>query len=334
MKYRRLGACGLKVSELCLGTMTFGHTTDETESEAIVNGAIDAGVTFFDTANTYADGASECILGKALAGRRKDVVLATKFFNPFGPGPNDSGVSRHAIYRAVTDSLKRLGTDYIDLYYVHHVDTQVKPEETLRALDDLVRGGLVRYVACSNYPAWRLCDSLWTSASGNLERYVAYQGQYNLVVRDLEEEVVPLCLEKGVGLVAWGPLAGGFLTGKYQPGDRTRPGTRSEAGWVWQSNSFAANADDILRTLLEVAAEESRSATQVALRFILGRPGVASVVAGARTHEQFSDSLHASGWELSRDSYTRLEEVSRPTLRYPASFEANTHERRDNAVRT
>lgn len=314
--------------------MTFGHTTDETESEAIVHGAIDAGVTFFDTANTYADGESERILGKALAGRRQDVVLATKFFNPFGPGPNDSGVSRHAVYRAVTDSLKRLGTDYIDVYYVHHVDTQVEPEETLRALDDLVRGGLVRYIACSNYPAWRLCDSLWTSASGNLERFVAYQGQYNLVVRDLEEEVIPLCLEKGVGLVAWGPLAGGFLTGKYQPGDRTRPGTRSEAGWVWQSKSFASNADDILRTLLEVAADEGRSATQVALRFVLGRPGVASVIAGARTREQFSDSLKVSGWELNRDSYTRLEEVSRLTLRYPASFEANMHERRDNAVRT
>ncbi|MFW6252726.1 MAG: aldo/keto reductase [bacterium] len=334
MEYRRLGSCGLKVSELCLGTMTFGYSTDERESGRIVQSALDAGVTFFDTANTYAAGASERILGTVLGEKRKDVVVATKFFNPFGPGPNDSGVSRHAIYTAVTDSLSRLGTDYIDLYYVHHVDTQVEPEETLRALDDLVRTGKVRYIACSNYPAWRVCDSLWTSTAGGLERFVAYQGQYNLVVRDLEEEVLPLCLAKKLGLVAWGPIAGGFLTGKYQPGERVKQGTRSEERWVWMNQSFASNADEILRVLIDTAGELGRSPTQVALRFLLRQPGISSVIAGARTSDQFTDSLGALDWELEDEAYDRLERVSRPTPRYPRSFEERMHERRDKAVQT
>ena len=334
MNYRRIGESGLKVSEVCLGTMTFGHTTDEAESKRIIRAALEAGVTFFDTANTYAGGESERILGNALGNRRKDVTIATKFFNPFGPGPNDSGVSRHAVYRAVTDSLKRLGTDYIDVYYVHHVDTQVRAEETLRALDDLIRHGLVRYIACSNYPAWRLCDSLWTSTSGNLERFIAYQGQYNLVVRDIEEEIVPLCVEKGVGVVAWGPLAGGFLTGKYAPGERSRPGTRSSEQWVWMSQTFSPQADDILAVLREIAADEGVTPSQAALSFLIRQPGLTSVVVGARTQEQFQESIGVTAIDISDNAHEKLEVISRLQPRYPRSFEENTHIRRNNAVQS
>ncbi len=218
MNYRRMGRTGLKVSEICLGTMTFGHGTEEDEAKRIVDLATDAGVNFFDTANAYSAGVSETMLGKALAGRRREAVIATKFFNPMGPGPNDSGMSRVYIMNAVEDSLARLQTDYIDIYYIHHVDTETPLEEMLRALDDLVRQGKVRYIACSNYEAWRLLEAIWISDSKDLHRFACYQPQYSLVVRDIEEEIVPVCQLKGVGIVPWGPMAGGFLTGKYRPG--------------------------------------------------------------------------------------------------------------------
>src|SRR5215470_12063484 len=202
MDYRRMGRSGLKVSEICLGTMTFGHGTDEAEAARLVGTALDAGVMFFDTANGYNGGASEISLGRALGSRRREAVIATKVFNPMGPGPNDSGMSRAHILQAVEDSLKRLGTDYIDLYYIHHVDVETPLEEMLRAFDDLVRAGKVRYTGCSNYEAWRLMEALWLSDSHNLARFDAYQPQYSLVVRDIEEELVPACALKGLGVVA------------------------------------------------------------------------------------------------------------------------------------
>ena len=195
MQYRNLGRSGLKVSEICLGTMTFGHSTDEAEAAAIMDAAFDAGVNFFDTANTYAKGRSEEILGELLKGRRHEAVIATKCFNPTGDGPNDSGSSRQHIMRAVEDSLRRLQTDYIDVYYLHHTDVETPLDETLRALDDLVRDGKVRYIACSNYEAWRLLESIWISDTKGLERFTAYQPQYNLVVRDIEAEIVPVCAQ-------------------------------------------------------------------------------------------------------------------------------------------
>ena len=232
MEYRRLGRSGLKVSALCLGTMTFGHGTEEAEAERIVRTALDAGVMFFDRANGYADGDSETMLGRALRGRRREAVIATKVFNPMGPGPNDSGMSRVHILRAVEDSLRRLGTDHIDLYYIHHVDVQAPFEEMLRAFDDLVRQGKVRYTACSNYEAWRLMEALWISDSKGLARFEAYQPQYSLVVRDIEEELVPACALKGLGMVVWAPLAGGFCSGKYKPGERSLAGSRSAENWA------------------------------------------------------------------------------------------------------
>lgn len=333
MRYRRLGNSGLKVSEICLGTMTFGHTADEREAKRIVDLALDRGVNFFDTANTYSGGRSEELLGAALSGRRRGAVIATKFFNPVGDDPNDSGGSRYYIMNAVEESLRRLGTDHIDIYYMHHLDIETPIEETLRALDDLVRHGKVRYIACSNFPAWRLADGWWTSVHHDLERFVCYQAEYSLVVRDIEEELVPLCRDKGIGVVGWGPLAGGFLTGKYEPGERRLEGTRSAEGWVWQEGHFAANADDSLSELLSVSAELDCPPTQVALRWIADRPGVTSALVGARNTGQFENSLGAVDLELPDDTAARLERVSRPPERYPWSLEKHMPDRRASAVR-
>ncbi len=332
MEYRRMGRTGLKVSEICLGTMTFGHGTGEAESGRIVDAAIDAGVNFFDTANSYGEGESEVLLGRALEGRRDDAVVATKFFNPMGTGPNDSGMSRLHVMQAVEASLRRLRMDHVDLYYIHHVDTQTPLEEMLRALDDLVRQGKVRYTACSNYQAWRLCEALWVSDANDWARFECFQPQYSLVVRDIEQELIPLCLHKGLGVVVWSPLGGGFLTGKYRPGERTVRGTRSEEGWAYPESYFAANADESLQCLLEVAAEAGRSPSQVALRWVLEQPAVTSVIAGARTLGQFADNVQAAGWTLDPGARGRLDEVSRLPDRYPESMEKNMHERRDSAV--
>lgn len=332
MNYRRLGRTGLKVSEICLGTMTFGHSTDEKEATRIVDLAFDAGINFFDTANSYADSRSETILGKALKGRRRNAVVATKFFNPMGPDVNDSGMSRFHIMHAVEDSLRRLQMDYIDLYYIHHVDTQTPLDETLRALDDLVRDGKVRYTACSNYEAWRLMEAMWLSDHNGWERFAAYQPQYSLVVRDIEEEVIPVCQLKGIGVVVWSPLGGGFLTGKYQPGQRTVEGTRSEEGWAYPQRYFAQNADESLAALLDVAKELDRSPAQVATRWVLDQPAITSAIVGARTLEQARDNFSAGGWTLPADALQRLNDVSELPQRYPKAMEFNMHERRNSAV--
>lgn len=334
MEYRRMGRTGLKVSELCLGTMTFGHSADEEESRKIVDLALDKGVNFLDTANTYADTRSEQYLGRILQDRRKDVVLATKFFNPTGPGPNESGMSRVNIMNAVEDSLRRLQTDWIDVYYIHHVDTQTPLEEMLRAMDDLVRQGKVRYTACSNYEAWRLATALGISDANGWARFDCYQPQYSLVVRDIEQELIPLCEYAGLGVVVWAPMAGGFLTGKYKPGERTAAGTRSEEGWAYPQPYFAANADDTLKTLLAVAGRIEQTPAQVAVRWVMEQPGITSAIVGARTADQLSDTLQAAEFELPELERARLSEVSYLPPRYPTAMEANMHERRDGAVGT
>jgi len=332
MEYRRLGQCGLKVSELCLGTMAFGSKADKTESLRLVDLALEGGINFFDTADGYGMGASEEILGKALKGRRQQAVVATKFFNPMGPGPNDSGMSRVHIMNAMEDSLRRLQMDYVDIYYIHHVDIQTPIEEMLRALDDLVHMGKVRYIACSNYEAWRLMEALWISKAHNLAKFVCYQPQYSLVVRDIEQELVPLCLYKGLGIVPWAPLASGFLAGKYLPGQREVAGTRSAEGWAWHGRFFASNADETLASLLEIALELGKTPSQVALRWVLEQPGVSSVIAGVRNTQQLRDNLGAAGWHLEGDPLERLNKVSWLPPRYPESFEYNVHERREKAI--
>jgi len=333
MEYRTLGRCGLKVSELGLGTMTFGHGTDQAEARRMVDLALDAGVNFFDTANTYGGSQSEVFLGQALQGRRREAVVATKFFNPTGPGPNDSGMSRRHIMHAIEDSLERLQMDYVDVYYIHHVDVQTPLEEMLRALDDLVHQGKVRYIGCSNYEAWRLSEALWISETRNLARFVCYQPQYSLVVRDIEYELLPLCQFKGLGVVAWSPLAGGFLSGKYQPGQRVLPGTRSAEGWVYPQRYFAANADETLQTLLEVAQRLGHSPAQVALRWVLEQPAITAAIVGARHVAQLQDNLQAAQWCLPDEARQRLSDVSRPPDRYPQVLERTMHERRNQAIR-
>ncbi len=333
MEYRRVGRSGLKVSEICLGTMTFGNGTDPAEAERILSLSLDAGVNFIDTANSYSDGASETMLGELLGARRHDLVLATKVFNPTGTGPNDSGMSRRHIMQAIEASLRRLRTDYIDLYYIHHVDVQTPLDEMLRAFDDLITAGKIRYAACSNYEAWRLMESLWISDTQHLSRFVCYQPQYSLVVRDIEEEIVPVCELKGLGVVVWSPLGGGFLTGKYQPGETSRAGARSAEGWGFPIRFFAANRDDILATLLQVAEQVGRSPAQVAMRWVLDQPFITSAIVGARTATQLRDTLRAGGWRLPADALARLDAVSAPPRRYPRSMEDTIHDRRDSAVR-
>ncbi len=334
MEFRRLGHSGLKVSEICLGTMTFGHGTNAAEAERLVSTALDAGVMFFDTADGYSDGESEAMLGRALGARRREAVIATKVFNPMGPGPNDSGMSRLHIMHAVENSLRRLGTDYVDLYYIHHVDAQAPLEEMLRAFDDLKRQGKICYTACSNYEAWRLMEALWISDSKGLARFEAYQPQYSLVVRDIEEELVSACALKGLGMVVWAPLAGGYLSGKYQPGQRSLEGSRSAENWAFPTRFFHQNHEAILAELLTVAHDLGRSPAQVAIRWVLEQPQVASAIVGARTTEQFADSLAAAGWRMPDQARKRLDEISAPPRRYPRGMEDAMIARRDQAVRT
>ena len=332
MKYRRMGRTGLKVSELSLGTMTFGTYTDFDEAERMLDLSFDAGINFIDTADTYGGGQSEEMLGKLLGARREEVILATKFFNPMGTGINDSGMSRVRIFKAIEASLKRLRTDYIDLYYIHHVDTQTPLEEMLEALNDLVRSGKVRYIACSNYEAWRLMESLWVSDSRGWARFECYQPQYNLLTRDIEEELVPLCRYKGLGLVSWSPLANGILTGKYRGEDGAIQGTRSADKWVFNPQFFALNADEILDVVLEIANELSCSPAEVATRWILDQTVVTSVIVGARNIEQLRNNLGSCQIQLTPEQIERLESVSRLPMRYPKSMEFNMRERRDKAV--
>ncbi|HEX5326363.1 MAG TPA: aldo/keto reductase [Acetobacteraceae bacterium] len=333
MDYRRVGRSGLKVSEICLGTMTFGNGADKTEADRMLSLAFEAGVNFIDTADSYNDGIAETMLGELLGRRRHDAVIATKVFNPMGSGPNDSGMSRLHIMRAVEASLRRLHTDYIDVYYIHHVDVQTPLQEMLRALDDLITAGKIRYAACSNYEAWRLMEAIWIGDTRNLARFTCYQPQYSLLVRDIEEEIVPVCELKGLGVVVWSPLGGGFLSGKYQPGETTRAGARSAEGWGFPIRFFAANRDEILTTLLEVAGELGRSPAQVALRWVQDQRFITSAIAGARTADQLRDNLQAGGWRLPAEALARLDKVSAPPGRYPRAMEESMRQRRDGAVR-
>jgi aryl-alcohol dehydrogenase-like predicted oxidoreductase len=324
MEYRQLGSSGLKVSSLSLGTMTFGRESDEASAREILAVALDAGVNFVDTANTYANGASETLLGKLLHGKRENLVLATKFGNPTGQGPNERGASRLHVMNAVNESLRRLQTDYIDLYYVHHIDPVTPAEETLAALDALVTQGKVRYIACSNYEAWRLVDSLWTSRTRGFERFIAHQAQYNLLVRDIEDELVPAALGHDVGLVIWGPLAGGLLTGKYGAEPSTLPNTRSDGKGQGFSNRLpylVRNASEVVEKLLARSAEIDRLPGAVAIQWLLSKPAVSSVVIGARSAEQASQNIQEAVAPVPQSILAELDTLSSPPMRYPKDFE-------------
>ena len=335
MEHRRLGASGLEVSTLCLGAMTFGEADEksfmhgvgspEETAFAVLDAAVEAGIDFVDTADVYGqDGLSERVLGRWMAARksRERIVLATKFRFRMGPGANAGGAARIHVVRACEASLRRLGTDRIDLYQIHMQDVDVPEEETLRALDDLVRAGKVLYLGCSNYAAYRLVGSLWASDKRGLCRFVGLQAQYSLLSRELDREHVPLCQAHGLGILPWSPLAGGLLSGKYRAGAAPPEGTRMTSARFKQNLERLADprAQRTLAALEKVASETSASMSQVALAWLLGRPAVTSVIFGARTVEQLKDNLGAAELKLSIEHRRALDEASALELGYPYDF--------------
>jgi len=332
MDYRQLGHSGLRVSALTLGTMTFGGrdkfanvgTTDVDGATRQVDMCLDAGVNLIDTADVYSDGLSEEIVGQTLKGRRDRVLLATKARMPMGDGPNDAGLSRHHLIRACEASLRRLDTDHIDLYQVHEWDGVTPLEETLSALDHLVSSGKVRYVGCSNYAGWHVMKALGISEQRGLQRFVSQQIYYSLQARDAEYELVPVALDQGVGILVWSPLAGGLLSGKYRRGEQGPEGSRQLTDWNEPPVRDEDTLYDIVDALVEIAEGHDASPAQVALAWTLGRPGVASVVIGARTDEQLADNLGAAGLVLGEEERSRLDELSAPPLLYPYWHQAKT----------
>jgi aryl-alcohol dehydrogenase-like predicted oxidoreductase len=325
MDYRILGRSGLKVSTLTLGTMTFGGkgffakagNTDLAGARRQIDLCIDAGINLFDTADVYSAGLSEEILGQALAGRRAQVLIATKARFPMGQGPNDRGASRYHLIRACEASLTRLKTDYIDLYQLHEWDGLTPLDETLAALDQLVRSGKVRYVGVSNFSGWHLVKTLWHAERHGLVRPISQQIHYTLQAREAEYELLPIAVDQGVGVLVWSPLAGGLLSGKYRRGKPEPQGTRQAAQWNEPPVRSVDALHDIVEVLLAVAEAHAVSAAQVALAWLLTRPGIVSVIIGARSDEQLADNLRAAELTLTGDEIARLEAVSRPPLLYP-----------------
>ncbi len=325
MEYRKLGQSGLMVSELCLGTMTFGNEADEQTSKRITDRFVEAGGNFVDTANVYSRGVSEEITGRVIRDYREDVVVATKFRFPMGEGPNDSGASRKHIISACEASLRRLDTDYIDLYQIHCWDSSTPIEETLSALDDLVRAGKVRYIGCSNFTGWQIEKSVRVSEREGLARFDCLQPQYSLVVRDIEHEVLPVSREEGLGVIPWSPLAGGFLTGKYSREDAPPENTRM-ASWgdTWKRHA-TSDKFDIVDRVCEIADSRGKEPAQIALSWVKDRPGVTSPIIGARNVEQLDKNLGATGWSLEERELDSLEEVSAMSYAYPYNMIARVN---------
>ncbi|MEQ1871122.1 MAG: aldo/keto reductase [Vicinamibacterales bacterium] len=324
MKYRALSDTGVFVSELCLGAMTFGGHggmweviagLDQPDVDAIVHRAIDAGINFVDTANVYAMGESETMLGKAIAGRRQGLILATKVRGRMSSGANDVGLSRLHIMQSVEASLTRLGTDYIDLFQIHRFDPLTNLEDTLRALDDLVRAGKVRYIGCSNLAAWQMMKALGVSREQHLERFRCTQSYYSLAGRELEREIVPLIKDQNLGLLVWSPLAGGFLSGKF---------TRTGGDEAARRSSFdfpPINKDkafDIIDVLASIAKARSSSVAQIAIAWLLAQQVTTSVIIGARRLSHLEDNLKSVDIALTADELKALDDVSRLAPEYPA----------------
>ena len=328
MKYNLLGSTGLKVSELCLGTMTFGPSTgrfaaingvDQAGADALTKRALDAGINFIDTANIYTEGHSEEITGQTLRNlgvNRYDVVLATKVRGSMGSGPNDAGLTRKHIMAQAEASLKRLNTDYIDLYQTHSFDPLTPWEETLRALDDLVRQGKVRYLGASNVAAWQLMKALGVSERQHLEKYVSLQAYYTIAGRDLERELVPLLLDQKVGLMVWSPLAGGFLSGKYTRENQQAEGRRGGSGFDFPpvNKELAFNIIDKLRPMAEA---KGSTVASLALAWLLHQKVVSTVIIGAKKMEQLEDNLAAVDVQFTPEELQELDEVSKLAPEYP-----------------
>lgn len=324
MEYRRLGRTGLMVSELCLGCMTFGREVDEQGSKEIVHRFFEAGGNFIDTADVYSNGASEEITGRIIKDFREDVVLATKVRFPMGEGPNDVGLSRKHVLRGCDESLRRLATDYIDLYQIHAWDAATPLEETLSTLADLVHSGKVRYLGISNFTAWQIMKSVHISEINRFERFVSLQMQYSLIERHIEYEVLPACREEGFGVIPWSPLGGGFLAGKFRRGESPPADSRiaqanetDEEHWDRRATERNWNTLDALEV---VSSETGRSYAQVALNWLLQQEGVTAPIIGARSLEQLEDNLGTVGWRLEREQVESLSEASALESVYPYRF--------------
>jgi aryl-alcohol dehydrogenase-like predicted oxidoreductase len=332
MEYRQLGSSGLRISTLTMGTMTFGGkggfasvgSTDVAEARRQVDACLDAGINIIDTADVYSDGLSEDIVGEVLAGRRDNVLVATKVRMAMGSGPNDAGLSRHHIIAGAEASLRRLRTDHIDLYQVHEWDGHTPLEETLAALESLVTSGKVRYIGASNYTGWQLMKALGTADRTGLPRFVSQQIYYSLQARDAEYELIPAAVDQGLGVLVWSPLAGGLLSGKYRRGVEPPAGVRGLSDWNEPPVYDQERLYDTVEVLVAIGADHGVSAAQVALAYLLGKPAVTSLVIGARTGEQLADNLAAADLRLSDDERARLDEASAPPLLYPYWHQAKT----------
>ncbi|HET6504147.1 MAG TPA: aldo/keto reductase [Amycolatopsis sp.] len=332
MEYRQLGRSGLRVSVLTMGTMTFGGRgpfskvgqTDVAEATRQVDLCLDAGVNLIDTANVYSSGLSEEIVGQVMKSRWDRALIATKARMSMGTGPNDAGLSRQHLITECEASLRRLGTDHIDLYQVHEWDGVTPLEETLTALDDLVRAGKIRYIGCSNYAGWHLMKALGTAERDGLTRFVSQQIYYSLQARDAEYELIPISLDQGLGVLVWSPLAGGLLSGKYRRGQQPPEGSRHLSDWNEPPVRDEDKLYDTIEEVVAIAAARGVSAAQVALAYLLGKPAVTSLVIGARTAEQLADNLGAADLRLSEEERKRLDAVSAPPLLYPYWHQAKT----------
>jgi aryl-alcohol dehydrogenase-like predicted oxidoreductase len=325
MKYNLLGNTGLKVSELCLGTMTFGGrgmwtaigTLPQDQVNDLVKTSVESGINFIDTANVYSEGLSEQMTGQAIRDlglKRDDLVIATKVRGKMGEGVNDSGLTRKHILQQADESLQRLNMDYIDLYQIHGFDALTPLEETLEALDLLVKSGKVRYIGCSNLAAWQIMKAQGISAQNHLSKFVSLQAYYTIAGRELEREIVPLLLDQNIGLMVWSPLAGGLLSGKYGRNKETKEGRRMEFDFppVDKEKAF-----DIVEVMEEIADNKGVSVAQIALAWLLHQPAVSTVIIGAKKTGQLEDNLHSVEVKLTEDELTKLDEVSKLTPEYP-----------------
>ncbi len=333
MEYRLLGRSGLKVSTLTMGTMTIGGkggfakvgNVELSEVRRLIDVMIDAGVNLIDTANVYSAGASEEIIGEAMGGARKGgVLLATKARFPMGEGPNDRGLSRWHLIRECEASLKRLRTDVIDLYQVHQWDGQTPLEETLEALDSLVRHGKVRYIGCSNYSGWHVMKAMEIARRDGRIPFISQQIHYTLEAREAEYELVPIAIDQGLGILVWSPIAGGLLSGKHRRNKAAPEGTRQFAGWKEPPIRDEIRLWDIIDTLVAIGETRGVSAAQIALAWLLGRPGIVSAIIGGRNEAQFRDNLAAADLKLSVEERAKLDKVSQPPLLYPYWHQAWT----------
>ncbi|MBO9135065.1 aldo/keto reductase [Rhizobium sp. VS19-DR104.2] len=333
MEYRQLGRSGLKVSTITMGTMTFGgvgwaKTVGDlgvNEARRLVDICVDAGVNLIDTADAYSQGVCEEILGEIIGGPRKnDVLVATKVRFPMGDGPNSSGLSRQHLIAGCEASLKRMKTDVIDLYQVHEWDGTTPVEETMEALDTLVRQGKVRYIGCSNFSGWHIMKALGVAERDRYQRFVSQQIHYTLESRDAENELIPISIDQGLGILIWSPISGGLLSGKHRRNQAAPEGTRQFAGWTEPPIRDEDRLWNIVDALVEIGDSRGVSAAQVALAWLIGRKGVTSVIIGGRTEVQFRDNLAAAELKLTDEERAGLDKVSQPWLQYPYWHQKNT----------